>query len=85
MLSAKRSAANWFNLTRACLQLSGDDSASELNCCEENVAELVAAYCDGSKVFKFIEEALDEVAFVVEREIASSRRLAIGLWGIHRG
>ena len=51
---------------------------------EENVGELVVACRDGSKVFEFIEEALDEVAFAVEREIASPGRLAIGFWRDHR-
>ena len=36
-------------------------------------------------MLEFIEEALDEVAFAVEREIASPRRLAIGFWRNHRG
>ena len=51
---------------------------------EENFGELVVACGDGSKVFEFIEETLDEVAFAVEREIASPRRLAIGFWRDHR-
>lgn len=51
---------------------------------EENFGELVVACGDGPKVFEFIEEALDEVAFAVEREIASPGRLAIGFWRDHR-
>jgi len=35
-------------------------------------------------MLEFIEEALDEVAFAVEREVAIARRLAIGLWRNHR-
>ena len=37
------------------------------------------------KVLELIEEALDEVAFAVEREIASPGRRAIGFWRNHRG
>src|SRR5439155_12820990 len=39
---------------------------------------------DCSKVLEFIEEALDEVAFAVEREVAGTRDLAGGLWRDHR-
>jgi hypothetical protein len=35
-------------------------------------------------VLEFVEEALDEVAFAVEREIASARVPAVGLWWNHR-
>jgi hypothetical protein len=36
-------------------------------------------------MFDFIEEALDEIAFAVEREIARPRGLAVGLWRNHWG
>jgi hypothetical protein len=35
-------------------------------------------------VLEFIEEALDEIAFTIEREIAGPRRLAIGFRRDHR-
>jgi len=37
------------------------------------------------KCFEFIEEALDEVTFAVERKVASLWHLTIGLWRNHRG
>jgi hypothetical protein len=36
-------------------------------------------------MLEFIEEALDEVSFAVEREIAGSRHLTICFWRNHRG
>jgi hypothetical protein len=39
---------------------------------------------DGAKVFEFIEEALDKIAFTIEREIAGPRRLAVGFRRDHR-
>ena len=36
-------------------------------------------------MLEFVEEALDEVTFAIKREIASSRRLAVGFWRNHRG
>ena len=36
-------------------------------------------------MLEFVEEALDEVAFAIEREVAMPRRFAIGFWGNHRG
>ena len=47
--------------------------------------EFVVARGDGAKVLEFIEEAFDEITFAVEREVAVSQGLAIGLWGNHRG
>jgi hypothetical protein len=35
-------------------------------------------------VLELVEEAFDEVAFAIEREIANSRELSIGLWWNHR-
>ena len=46
---------------------------------EEISGEFVVASGDGAEVFEFVEEALDEVAFAVEREIARPLGLTIGL------
>jgi len=62
-----------------------DDSGGELNSGEKISGQLVVARGDGSKVLEFIEEALDEVAFAVEREIANSLDLSVGLGRDHRG
>ena len=55
-----------------------------MNAGEEISGEFVVACGDGAKVLEFVEEALDEIALAVEREVASPRDLAIGLWGITR-
>ena len=52
---------------------------------EKISGKFVVACGDGAKVLEFIEEALDEIAFAVEREVAIPRDLAIGLWGDHGG
>jgi len=52
---------------------------------EEISSEFVVACGDGAKVFEFVEEALDEIAFAVEREVAIVRGLAVGLRGNHGG
>ena len=70
---------------RALSSVEQDDSAGELDAGEEISGEFVVARGDGPKVLEFVEEALDEIAFAIEREIASSRGLAVGLWGNHRG
>jgi hypothetical protein len=36
-------------------------------------------------MLELVEEALDEIAFAIEREIAIPGRFAIGFWGNHRG
>ena len=59
-----------------------DDSRSELNSGQEYFGELVVACRDGSKMLEFIEEALDEVAFAVEREIAALGILRFAFGGI---
>jgi hypothetical protein len=56
-----------------------------MNCGKEISCELVISCGDGAKVLEFVEEALDEVAFAIEREVAMPRRFAIGFWGNHRG
>jgi hypothetical protein len=55
-----------------------------LNACEKISGELVVSCGDGAKVLEFIEEALDEIAFTIEREVAGPRRLAIGFRRDHR-
>jgi hypothetical protein len=52
---------------------------------EEISGELVVACGDGAKVLELVEEALDEVAFAIEREIAVARHLAVGLGRNHGG
>jgi hypothetical protein len=36
-------------------------------------------------MLEFVEEALDEIALAIEREVAIPRRFAIGFWRNHRG
>jgi hypothetical protein len=55
------------------------DGGDKLECGEEVAGELVVAGCDGPEVFELVKEALDEVAFAVEGEVALSRGDAIGL------
>jgi len=55
-----------------------------LNSGEEISGEFIVARGDGAKVLELVEEALDEVAFAVEREVAVPRDLAIGFWRDHR-
>ncbi len=50
-----------------------------MNSSEKISGEFVVARGDGSKVLEFIEEALDEIAFAIEREIAIPLDLAVGL------
>lgn len=56
-----------------------------MDCGEEISGGFVIARGDGSELFEFIEEPLDEVALLVEHEIAWSRVLAVALWRDHRG
>ena len=55
-----------------------------MNSGEEISCEFVVSRGDCPEMFEFVEEALDEIALAVEREVASPRDLAIGLWGITR-
>ena len=48
---------------------------------EKIAGEFVVARGDCAKMLEFVEEALDQVALAIERKIASTRLLAIGLWG----
>jgi hypothetical protein len=52
---------------------------------EKISGEFVVARGDGTEVLELIEEALDEVAFAVECEIACPLDLAIGLGRDNRG
>ena len=56
-----------------------DHSGGQLHSGEKISGEFVITCGDGTKVLEFIEEAFDEVAFAVEREIARSRGFAVGL------
>ena len=51
---------------------------------EEISRGFFVASCDASELFEEVEETLDEIAFGVEREVASARRLAVGLAGDYR-
>jgi hypothetical protein len=51
---------------------------------EEIPGEFVIAGGDGAKVLELVEEALDEVTFAIEYEVAVPRSLAIGGWRNHR-
>ena len=46
---------------------------------EKVFGKLVVACCDGAKVLEFVEEALDEVAFAIESEVARQRDRAAGM------
>jgi hypothetical protein len=59
-------------------------SSDQLNCGEEISGELIVTRGDAPKVLEFVEEALDEVAFAVEREVAFALGLAVGLGRDHR-
>ena len=52
---------------------------------EEISGKFVIARGDRPKLLEFVEEALDQVALAIECEIASARRLAVGLGRNHRG
>lgn len=52
---------------------------------EKISGEFVVACGDGAEVLEFVEEAFDEIALAVEREVAIARGLAVGLWGNDRG
>ena len=51
---------------------------------EEIPCEFVVAGGDSAKVLEFVEEALDQIAFAIEYEVAVPRSLAIGGWRNHR-
>ena len=62
-----------------------DGGASELNAGKENLGKLVVAGGDGPEMFELVEEALDEIAFAVEGEVARARCFSVGFawddWG----
>ena len=62
-----------------------DDGGGELNGGEEVSSELVVSCGDAAEVLELVEEALDEVALAVEREVAMARGDAIGLGRDDRG
>jgi hypothetical protein len=51
-----------------------------LNCGEKIYCQFVVSGHDGAKVLNLVEEALDEIALAVEREIAVPLGLAVGFW-----
>ena len=51
-----------------------------MQACEEVPSGFLVAGCDASELFDEIEEALDEIAFGVEGEVAIARDLAIRFW-----
>ena len=57
-----------------------DDSRDQLNCGEKICRQLVVSGRDGAKVLHLVEEALDEIALAVKREIAVPLGLAVGFW-----
>ena len=56
-----------------------------MNSGKEIPGELVVTRGDGAEVFELVKEALDEVAFAVERIVAGALDFAVGLWGNHGG
>ena len=62
-----------------------DDSGCELDAGEEISGELVVTRGYAAEVLELVEEALDEVALAIEREIAGAEALAVGLGRDHRG
>jgi hypothetical protein len=51
-----------------------------LNCGEKICRQFVVSGYDGAKGLNLVEEALDEIALAIEREIAVPLGLAIGFW-----
>ena len=56
-----------------------DHSGGHLHSGEKISGEFVITCGDGTEVFELIEEPFGKVAFTVERKIARSRGLAVGL------
>jgi hypothetical protein len=56
-----------------------------LNCGEKICRQFVVSGRDGAKVLNLVEEALDEIALAVKREIAVPLGLAVGFWRDDRG
>ena len=55
-----------------------------MNSGEEIPGKFIVARGDSAEVFELVEEALDEIAFAVERVVACPLHFAVGLWGNHR-
>ena len=55
-----------------------------MNCGEKISGEFVIAGRNGAKVLNLVEEALDEVTFAVECEIAIALGLPVGFGGNYR-
>ena len=53
--------------------------------CEKVFGELIIACCDGSKMFEFVEESLDEVTLAIKGKIAWQRNRAAGMGRNDRG
>ena len=58
-------------------------TSDQLNCGEVISGELVISGGDATKLLELIEEALDEVAFAVKREITSALDLAVSFGRDH--
>ena len=61
------------------------EGAGEVYPGEEIARRFLVARCDASELFDVIEEAFDQIAFGIEREIAGSLDLAVGLGRNHHG
>src|SRR5260370_26213005 len=57
-----------------------DDGREQLNCGEKICRRVVVSGRDGGKVLNLVEEALDEIALAVKREMAVPLGLAVGFW-----
>ena len=51
-----------------------------MNCGEKICRQFVVSGRDGAKVLNLVEEALDEIALPVKREIAVPLGFAVGFW-----
>ena len=49
-----------------------------MNSSEENLGELVVTRGDSPEMLEFVEEALNEIAFAVEGEVARARGFSVG-------
>src|SRR5260370_39127638 len=56
-----------------------------MNSGEEISCEFVVSRGDCPEMFEFVEEALDEIALAIKREVARAWDFAIGLGGNHGG
>lgn len=56
-----------------------------MNAGEKVSRKLVVAGGDGTKVLEFIEEALDQIALAIKREVARRWRRTVGFRRDHRG